>query len=639
MQELCTIFESLFREVPHYITIDKALNRIKEGASKDKVNAVRNAPNKAEASELKKKLPAVCFSGTFEKRKDGSLLQHSGFLVLDFDDVADIDVKVAELQNKDFIYALWVSPSGNGLKALIRIADGKKHRLHFAALKEVLPEIDDSGVNESRVCFESYDPHIYINENAKVFSRILTFEKIEARNVVNDDRDIFNRLIKWLTNKNAAFASGSRNNYIFRLASSCCRFGISETSAESLILSEYQTDNEFTSREATNTIKSAYRSNSSTFGTAQFENNILVDKLSRKEIEVAKVIDLNEPVKDLIYGKDVKDKAVSIYSNGYEKVSGINVPEIDALFKMKAGEVTLLSGIGNYGKSTFYKWYITMRIIIYGEKFAAFAPEDNPAEEYYHDFVEILLGMDCTPSNPHRPSINEYQNAYDFVSRHIFILYPATETPTPDYILERFLEVIIKHKVSGVCIDPHNQLAHDYGASGRTDQYLEQVFLKYSRFAQINSTYFVIVGHPRQMAKGSDGNYSCPDVFDMAGGAMWNNKMDNVLIYHKPFAQTAPDDPTCEIHSKKIKRQKTVGKRGFLVMRYTYRARRFIVNDIDPLQELKNTNKIDFNLPIPEGFKAIVAPENPKYDSPSAGIKPNVAQHYQEKSEFNTWTD
>jgi len=155
----------------------------------------------------------------------------------------------------------------------------------------------------------------------------------------------------------------------------------------------------------------------------------------------------------------VADKAFKIHKEGYESVSGIGVKEIDKLFKYKAGEISCMTGIGNSGKSTFYKWVILMRVLLYGEKFAAFAPEDNPAEEYYHDFVEMLLGTDCTPANASNLSDTHYQNAYNFVSNHIFYLYPKNASPTPQYVLEKFLEVIIKHNVKEVTTFCINKVA------------------------------------------------------------------------------------------------------------------------------------------------------------------------------------
>jgi hypothetical protein len=90
-----------------------------------------------------------------------------------------------------------------------------------------------------------------------------------------------------------------------------------------------------------------------------------------------------------------------------------------------------------------------MRVILYGEKFALFTPEDNPAEEFYHDVTEILLGCDCSAANQNKPHISIYDRAYDWVANHIFYVYPKDLAPTPEYIKERFLELYVKEKISG----------------------------------------------------------------------------------------------------------------------------------------------------------------------------------------------
>lgn len=236
-----------------------------------------------------------------------------------------------------------------------------------------------------------------------------------------------------------------------------------------------------------------------------------------------------------------------------------------------------------------------MRVLKFGEKFVSFSPEDNPPEEYYHDFVEMILGCDCTNKNPLRPSIEVYSNAYDFISNHIFYVYPKDLIPTPEYIKERFLEMVIKEKIDGCCIDPFNQMRNDYAkAGGRSDKYLETTLSDFSRFAQVNNVYMVIVAHPHVLRKQEDGNYPCPDVFDINDGAMWNNKMDNILVYHRPQMQKNPEDPSCEFHAKKIRRQKTVGKKGSSEFKYIRRTRRYEFNEIDPIRFLLDTRKMNF---------------------------------------------
>ena len=593
---MITIFKNIFSKEPNYISVEAALKRIQEGKSKKTVEEIRNTLDKEKANKIKLNLPSVCFSGKFgADRTDAQLLKHSGYIVLDFDNIFELREKQTEIISNPFIYACWVSPSGNGLKALVKIANGSKHREHFQALQEVFPEIDRSGINVSRVCYESYDTEIYINEKAEVFKKTKKIEKVISYEKNEDEHKIFKNILTWLSNKNEAFVTGERNNFIFKLASACCRFGIHDTAANSMIHTEFITNSEFTKSEADRAIRSAYKANTGNFGSASFDKEILVDKVSRKEVVVEKaVFDEGIKLKDVIYGIDVKQQALDIFENGYKEVNGIKGQEIDDRFKPKKGEITVLTGIGNYGKSSFKKWYQAMRILLYGEKFATFSPEDNPPEEYYHDFVEILLGCDCTPSNPNRPSRQIYEYTYDWVCKHIFYVYPKDVSPTPQYIMEVFLQIIIKENVDGVDIDPFNQLANNYNNFAGRDKYLEWVLSLFSRFAQINNVYFWIIAHPKLMVKNTTGNYPCPDVFDIADGALWNNKLDNILVYHRPFAQTEPSNPLCEFHSKKIRRQKIVGKKGFSVFEMLFKTRRFFFNGLDPLQKILNEKNITF---------------------------------------------
>ena len=154
------------------------------------------------------------------------------------------------------------------------------------------------------------------------------------------------------------------------------------------------------------------------------------------------------------------------------------------------------------------------------------------------------------------------------------------------YIRERFLELIIKKRVDGCIIDPWNQLTNNYELyGGRDDKYLEVQLAEFSRFAQQNEVYMIIVAHPKSLKKVGD-DYPCPDVFDLAGGAMWNNKCHNILIYHRPHNCSDVNSPACEFHAKKIKKQKVVGKKGFSEFRFDFATRRYLFeNDRDAMAE------------------------------------------------------
>lgn len=590
-----TIFESLHSKEPHYVSADKALARITEGKSRVKVEEIRAAIDKAKSNSLKRSLPAVVWSGKLTARGDKNLVEHSGLLVLDFDKLDDVGEKMATLQGFPSTYAAWVSPSGNGVKALIRIADTTKHREHFAAIRELWPDVDQSGANEERLCFESYDPHLFFNPKAAPYTTFVVQKQVTERQTV-EQSEVFQRLLKWAAGRIGAFASGSRNTFVWKLAGACCRFGIEREEAASFIGGHFPTSSDFDYSEMLTAVKSAYRKNAPVFGSCVFEKDRLVDVRSRKEVKLedyAADLDPTTRPRDVIYASDVAEAAMRIFQHGYEAVKGIGIIDVDSRWKPKPGELTCLTGIGNYGKSAFFKWYQLMRVLLYGERFATFSPEDNPPEEYYIDFVEMLLGCVCTPDNPNCPPIEVRKAAYDWVGQHIFYIMPENNIPTPSYIKERFLEMIVKEGVTMVGIDPFNQLsAEDEGA--RTDQYLSGVLTEFHRFAQANSVPFFIVAHPKVLVKDASKNYPCPDVFDLNGGAMWNNKMDNILAYHRPFRQTLPDDPTAEFHSKKVRRQKTVGRPGMSEMRYIAVKRRFEFGSEDPIENALMSRGINF---------------------------------------------
>lgn len=592
---MVTIYKNIFDKKPHYISIHQALSRICNGKSFEMITEIRNCLSKEKADKLKQNLPSVCFSGKFSERNDKGLIEHSGFIILDFDEVDSVKDKKNSLKKFPYIFSCWISPRGNGVKALVKIADGSKHKEHFEALKEIFTEIDRSGINVSRVCYESYDPDIYINTSAEIFKSVKKIDLIELSEKVNERLEIFKNLLIWLTNKGDAFVTGERNLFTFKLASACCRYGIDVHSAENMIVSEFVNNNsDFQKSEAIRTIKSAYKTN--LFGTAIFEKGKLVEKATRSEIILnSDIYDINIKPKDVIYGDDVMESRINLFDNGYQLTNPIGIPSLDDHFKAKRGEITLLSGIGNYGKSSFLNWYLLLRAIAFDEKFAFFSPENFPAQEFYFDLTEILLGCDLTPNNQYKPSKEIFINASKFISSHFYYVYPKTISPTPEYIKERFLEMIIKEKITGCVIDPFNQLTNDYNStSGRDDKYLETFLSDCARFAQENDQLFFIIAHPKMMRKDADGNYPCPDVFDLAGGAMWNNKMDNILIYHRPNHQKDPKDSKCTLTTKKIRRQKQVGKKGELDIELHRQSRRFLFDGKDYMNKIIIERGLDF---------------------------------------------
>jgi hypothetical protein len=131
---------------------------------------------KGAVAEAKKRLPAVLWSGRFRNRKRNDpdkLSQHSGLLCADLDEVGERVAEVrASLVKSPHLWALFVSPTGDGLKCVFRVpADAERHKASFREVERHVRDltgvqIDESCSDVSRLCFLSHDPNAYLNGDA-----------------------------------------------------------------------------------------------------------------------------------------------------------------------------------------------------------------------------------------------------------------------------------------------------------------------------------------------------------------------------------------------------------------------------------------------------------------------------------------
>ena len=256
-------FKNCRAKKPLKANIGAALHWIKSGASKDLITGIRSAKDEKERNALKQNLPAVTFGGLFEGRT--ALLKPSGYACLDFDKVDNLNGLRSALAGSKYIYSFWLSPSGNGLKALVPIpliSSKKDYQSYYKGLlkhfEKLEPDVATKDVN--RLCFESYDPDLYLNEDAEVFDQKIIAKvksKPQADNATQlPEGKIVDRIISWWVKK-FPFSKGSRNNNLYVLACALCNFGISKSTTEELFYSFE--DEDFHYNEIKQIIDSAYK--------------------------------------------------------------------------------------------------------------------------------------------------------------------------------------------------------------------------------------------------------------------------------------------------------------------------------------------------------------------------------------------
>ena len=158
------------------VPVQTMLDGIRSGKWGGQIKRLRATPyDSEEFSKRKRSLPAFMLSATTNSgHKAADVKQHSGLLQLDVDHVgAGHAASMRDRLGEDrHILAAWISPSGTGVKAIMRIpADVEQHKAAFEAAADYMREsygvaIDKACKDVCRLCYVSHDPEIVMNAEA-----------------------------------------------------------------------------------------------------------------------------------------------------------------------------------------------------------------------------------------------------------------------------------------------------------------------------------------------------------------------------------------------------------------------------------------------------------------------------------------
>ena len=162
---------------PQTVKIENVFEAIKNGTYREQIEEIRNTDDPNLKRDLKKELPAIMFGGTFKNDRQ-TLSEASRLICIDFDHVEDLKRLVFLLQFSTYVYMYFVSPSGDGLKVIVRTnvktEEEYKEEINmlFKHFKKEGLEPDTSKQSINDLCFYSYDPNAYMNTSATIWREI-----------------------------------------------------------------------------------------------------------------------------------------------------------------------------------------------------------------------------------------------------------------------------------------------------------------------------------------------------------------------------------------------------------------------------------------------------------------------------------
>ena len=548
-----TIFETIFsKNNPQKISLGRALQRIKEGRSRTKVEALRQGDK-----DQKLRLPAVLFSGEFSSRSDSDIEEHSAYIVLDFDYV-EVEATKKALATDDYIQSCWMSPSGTGVKALVKVTSPERHRDHFRALIRYFDErygleLDESGINESRACFESYDPDIIIKTKYRTFGKFVSEEALTAEpegpSVIHTDYEKLQIAVRMVRSA----VDGEKHNVLIKAATLCGGYiaagRMEEEECYRVLLKEI--------------LKRDIESESGARETIQ------------KGIEHGKT----RPIREIMQGEEealrrmrVEDGDMSFLASHEEDFQWIDdyslgrIPQgldtgsqvLDQYFKYKK-ELVILNGHSNVGKTTTALYLMVNAAARHEWKWMLYSAENRTAS------IKMTLMQMIADKQVGNMTYNERKTAYKWVTDHFFIIGNHKVYSYMDMIM--FMEKVVHHhKVDAVFIDPYNSLRLDLRRSEmqNTHDYHYEAATAFLTFSNTHNIAVWLNMHAvteAQRRKGADGLPEAPYAEDTEGGGKFVNRADCFVTIHRKVQ--APDPHTrgmTEIHVRKVRETETGGQ-------------------------------------------------------------------------------
>ena len=254
----------------------------------------------------------------------------------------------------------------------------------------------------------------------------------------------------------------------------------------------------------------------------------------------------------LVRFSDIPSRAdASRYSTGWGG--------LDPHMMLVAPQFIIVTGKPNHGKSQWTLAVAANTARIHGFKWAILQFEDNP-ERNRRDLIRYARAWKCQEDS------GIYEDPEVWVDRMFRTIAPSEDLEA-DYDL-KWLDAVIeeavtRHDCRGVLVDPWNEIEHLWGKQDTEATYLNRALKHLKRLARRFQIFVVIVAHPTA-AGGRVASIDEANLYDINGGAVWNNKADvGVIVWADDVAL-----PERHIRVAKSKDYQRMGRPGIVRMRF-----------------------------------------------------------------------
>ena len=283
-----------------------------------------------------------------------------------------------------------------------------------------------------------------------------------------------------------------------------------------------------------------------------------IEVIRENRIEIPSSIDMSNDEIDFIATDEEDEEYLEQWRNGtFQKGQKTNFEDLDKHFLFKEGNLVIVNGIDNVGKSTVI-WYLAMLASLFHGWHWIIYSSENKTGAVRRKLIEFYW---CKPIA--KMTEEEYRKARTYVKDHFTIIKTKESLYNYKDMMNMIVKLCKKKKYKGVMIDPYNSLRIDVPSKSKQSTYeyhyeaasILQVFGKNNNISIYLNCHVGTIGARKKDHKG---HTLPPQKEDTEMGVMFANKADEFLTIHR-YTQKADEFLFTEIHVRKVKEVETGG--------------------------------------------------------------------------------
>jgi twinkle protein len=267
------------------------------------------------------------------------------------------------------------------------------------------------------------------------------------------------------------------------------------------------------------------------------------------------------PIEGVFEVGQLAEQILNCYRYGTRPGLSTGWKNLDVLYTVEPGQLTIVTGIPSHGKSELLDHLMVNVMRLHGWRFAMCSPENYPPERHLGKLLAKAKGLPFVEGFDTRMTEQEVSDGIAWLHEHLHLILPEESVSIPTMI-DTLRRIVHRHGIRGAILDPWNEFDHTRPPHLGESEHIGKCLGDLRRFGRKYGVAVWVVAHPKMLKDHThlDDEAPVPTAYSISGSANWFNKADVILC---PWRDTREAYSPTRCYVQKV-RVRTLGRPGMV---------------------------------------------------------------------------